>query len=342
MEFFIGAAFTAAIVYGAGSLGREGLTPVKLTLAGAAMAAMFSSLTQGLLAVNELELEQVLFWLTGSVQGRSLHLLLLMLPYAAVALIISFFLGQKINLLSMGEDVAKGLGQKTGLLKLVMAICIVLLAGSAVAIAGPISFIGIIIPHFARFVIGNDYRWILPFSAVLGAILLVTADIGARYIIMPQEVPVGVMTAIIGMPIFVYIARRGRLYETDSDVSLRQRKSHDGSRKKALFVFLILLILTAATLLISAGLGQRFISPWQVAKTLFGAGTTLDEMIVQSFRMPRILVALVAGICLAVAGAILQGLVRNPLASPDIIGITGGALWRLCFFSCSFQTAMIR
>lgn len=207
---FIGAAFTAAIVYGAGSLGREGLTPVKLTLAGAAMAAMFSSLTQGLLAVNELELEQVLFWLTGSVQGRSLHLLLLMLPYAAVALIISFFLGQKINLLSMGEDVAKGLGQKTGLLKLVMAICIVLLAGSAVAIAGPISFIGIIIPHFARLVIGNDYRWILPFSAVLGAILLVTADIGARFIIMPQEVPVGVMTAIIGMPIFVYIARRGK------------------------------------------------------------------------------------------------------------------------------------
>lgn len=113
----------------------------------------------------------------------------------------------------MGEDVAKGLGQKTGLLKFVMALCIVLLAGSAVAIAGPISFIGIIIPHFARFIIGNDYRWVLPFSAVLGAILLVAADIGARYIIMPQEVPVGVMTAMIGMPVFVYIARRGRIYE---------------------------------------------------------------------------------------------------------------------------------
>lgn len=104
---------------------------------------------------------------------------------------------------------AKGLGQKTDLLKFVMALCVVMLAGSAVAIAGPISFIGIIIPHFARFVVGNDYRWVLPFSAVLGAILLVCADIGARYIIMPQEVPVGVMTAIIGMPVFVYIARRG-------------------------------------------------------------------------------------------------------------------------------------
>ncbi|SPT98145.1 iron(III) siderophore transport permease [Bacillus spizizenii] len=173
------------------------------------MAAMFSSLTQGLLSVNELELAQVLFWLTGSVQGRSLDLLMTMLPYAAAALMISFFLGQKINLLVMGEDVAKGLGQKTGLLKFVMALCVVLLAGSAVAIAGPISFIGIIIPHFARFIVGNDYRWVLPFSAVLGAILLVAADIGARFIIMPQEVPVGAMTAIIGMPVFVYIARRG-------------------------------------------------------------------------------------------------------------------------------------
>lgn len=206
---FLGAAFTAAIVYAAGSFGREGLTPIKLTLAGAAMAAMFSSLTQGLLSVNELELAQVLFWLTGSVQGRSLDLLMTMFPYAAAALVICFFLGQKINLLVMGEDVAKGLGQKTGLLKFVMALCVVLLAGSAVAIAGPISFIGIIIPHFSRFVVGNDYRWVLPFSAVLGAILLVSADIGARYIIMPQEVPVGVMTAIIGMPVFVYIARRG-------------------------------------------------------------------------------------------------------------------------------------
>ncbi|BEV38526.1 FecCD family ABC transporter permease [Bacillus stercoris] len=206
---FLGAAFTATIVYAAGSFGREGLTPIKLTLAGAAMAAMFSSLTQGLLSVNELELAQVLFWLTGSVQGRSLDLLMTMFPYAAAALVICFFLGQKINLLVMGEDVAKGLGQKTGLLKFVMALCVVLLAGSAVAIAGPISFIGIIIPHFARFVVGNDYRWVLPFSAVLGAILLVSADIGARYIIMPQEVPVGVMTAIIGMPVFVYIARRG-------------------------------------------------------------------------------------------------------------------------------------
>ncbi len=114
---------------------------------------------------------------------------------------------------------------KTGLLKFVMALCVVLLAGSAVAIAGPISFIGIIIPHFARFIVGNDYRWVLPFSAVLGAILLVAADIGARYIIMPQEVPVGVMTAIIGMPVFVYIARRGKTMKLRFGVTAAEKKA---------------------------------------------------------------------------------------------------------------------
>ncbi len=206
---FAGAAIAAFIVYFIGSIGSEGLTPIKLTLAGASIAALFSSLTQGMLAVNEAALEQVLFWLAGSVQGRNLQLLLSLSPYLIIALIGSFLLGRKINVLIMGEDVAKSLGQKTGLIKLMMAVSIILLAGGAVAIAGPIGFIGIVVPHFARYLVGNDHRWILPYCALLGAILLITADIGARYIIMPEEVPVGVMTAIIGTPVFIYIARKG-------------------------------------------------------------------------------------------------------------------------------------
>lgn len=209
MDLIFGAAFAALVVYFVGSLGREGLTPVKLTLAGAAMSALFSSLTQGMLSVNEAALEQALFWLAGSVQGRDLSLLISVLPYIVPAFMISFLLSPKINVLTMGEDVAKSLGQKTWLIKALMALSIILLAGGSVAVAGPIGFIGIVIPHFAKFIVGNDHRWILPFCAVLGAILLVTADIGARYLIMPEEVPVGVMTAIIGTPIFVYIARRG-------------------------------------------------------------------------------------------------------------------------------------
>jgi iron complex transport system permease protein len=206
---FSGAAIAAFAVYFIGSIGREGLTPMKLTLAGAAFAAMFSSLTQGLLVVNETALDQVLFWLAGSVQGRSLNMVYAVLPYIAAAWIASMLIGKKINLLAMGDDVATSLGVKTGLVKLTAAIIIILLAGGSVAIAGPIVFIGIVIPHVARYFVGTDHRWLAPYCGVLGAILLLAADIGARYVIMPQEVPVGVMTAIIGTPFFIYIARRG-------------------------------------------------------------------------------------------------------------------------------------
>ncbi|WP_191560242.1 FecCD family ABC transporter permease [Metabacillus idriensis] len=206
---FLGAAVAAFSVYFVGSFGREGLTPMKLTLAGAAMAALFSSLTQGFLVTNESALDQVLFWLAGSVQGRKLEMLYSILPYTGTALIICFFLASKINLLMMGEDVAKGLGQKTGTVKLITAIVIIFLAGGSVAIAGPVGFVGIVIPHIARYFVGNDHRWILPYCAVLGGVLLVAADICARYVVMPEEVPVGVMTALVGTPFFIYIARRG-------------------------------------------------------------------------------------------------------------------------------------
>lgn len=206
---FLGAAVAALGVYVIGTLGSEGLTPMKLTLAGAAMAAMFSSFTQGFLVINEAALEQVLFWLAGSVQGRKLEILTAVLPYLIFGWLGAFLLARKMNVLSMGEDVAKGLGVQTGLLKIVTAIVIILLAGGAVAIAGPIAFIGIVIPHITRALVGIDHRWVVPFSGLLGGILLLIADILARYVIMPQEVPVGVMTAIIGTPFFIFIARMG-------------------------------------------------------------------------------------------------------------------------------------
>jgi iron complex transport system permease protein len=208
---FIGAALSAAIVFIIGSIGREGMTPLKLTLAGAAVAALFSSLTQGLLVADETALEQVLFWLAGSVSGRKLEMLTQVLPYLLIGWIASFALARKVNVLTMGDDVAKGLGQRTELVKLGITLIVVLLAGGAVAVAGPIGFIGIVVPHLARALVGIDHRWLLPYCGLLGGILLIAADIAARYIIMPQEVPVGVMTAFIGTPFFIYIARRGIL-----------------------------------------------------------------------------------------------------------------------------------
>lgn len=206
---FSGAAVAAIAVYTIGSAGREGLTPMKLTLAGAAMSAMFASFTQGFLVINEAAFEQVLFWLAGSVEGRKMEILLNVFPYLLLGWIGSFIIASKMNVLSMGEDVAKGLGVNTGFLKIIVAIIVILLAGGSVAIAGPIGFIGIVIPHLTRYIVGIDHRWLIPFSGLLGGILLLVADIFARYIIMPQEVPVGVMTAIIGTPFFIYIARKG-------------------------------------------------------------------------------------------------------------------------------------
>jgi iron complex transport system permease protein len=206
---FIGAAIAAISVYMIGSIGREGLTPLKLTLAGAAMTAMVASLTQGLLVSNEALLDQVLFWLAGSVSGRNLENLTAVLPYLAIGWILALLTSVKINVLSMGEDVAKGLGLNTVLIKIVIGLIVILLAGGSVAVAGPIGFIGIIIPHLTRYIVGIDHRWVIPFAGLLGAVLLIAADIASRYMLMPREVPVGVMTAIIGVPFFIYIARKG-------------------------------------------------------------------------------------------------------------------------------------
>lgn len=205
---FAGAAFAFLLVFVLSASGREGMTPIKLTLAGAAITALFSSFTQGLLVLNENALDQVLFWLAGSVANRSLDLLVTALPYMIIALLLAFFRAKELNVLSIGDDIAVGLGQKTVWTKVFYGACAVVLAGSAVAVAGPIGFVGIVIPHLIRSLVGLDHRWILPYSAMGGAVLLLLADIASRYILMPQELPVGVMTALIGVPFFIYVARR--------------------------------------------------------------------------------------------------------------------------------------
>jgi len=205
---FVGGGAAAVVVYGLGSLGRGGMTPMKLTIAGAALAALLGSLTTAMLILNQRTLEEIRFWLAGSVAGRDLGLLLQVLPYMLAGLLLSLALARQITTLSLGDDVAAGLGQRTGWVKGLAAVGVVLLAGSAVAIAGPIGFVGLVVPHVARFFVGMDYRWILPYSIFFGAILLVSADIAARVVLRPQELPVGVMTALVGAPFFIYLARR--------------------------------------------------------------------------------------------------------------------------------------
>lgn len=204
---FAGAAVAGVVVYGLGSMGRSGPTPAKLTIAGAAVTALVTSLTTTVLIFSQQTTEQIRFWMAGSVAGRDFTLFLQVLPYLVVGALLALALARQITTLSLGEDVARGLGQNTLLIQALAAISVVLLAGASVAIAGPVGFIGLVIPHVARFLVGVDYRWILPYAALLGGILLVAADLAARVIVRPLELPVGIMTALIGAPVFVYLAR---------------------------------------------------------------------------------------------------------------------------------------
>jgi len=204
---FVGGALTALAVYGLGSLGRGGPTPFKLTIAGAAISALLSSLTTTLLMFNQRALEEVRFWLAGSVAGRDMTLVAQATPYLIVGLVVALLLGRQITTLSLGDDIAQGLGQNTLWIKTACAAVVVVLAGTAVALAGPIGFVGLIIPHIVRFFVGVDYRWILPYAALLGAIFLLLADVAGRLILRPLELPVGIMTAAIGGPIFIYLVR---------------------------------------------------------------------------------------------------------------------------------------
>lgn len=203
----IGATVTAAIVYGLGSMGRGGATPLRLTLAGVIMTSFAGSFTTAILITDRDTLDQIRFWTVGSLAGRDFPLLIQTAPWMIVGMIGALLLARQITTISLGDDIAAGLGQNTLIVKALAALMVVCLAGGAVALAGPIGFVGLVAPHLVRFLVGVDYRWILPYSALTGALLVIGGDLVARIIIRPLELPVGVMMALIGAPFFVYLAR---------------------------------------------------------------------------------------------------------------------------------------
>lgn len=206
---FLGAGLGAGIVFGVGSLSRAGLTPVRLTLAGAAVSALLLAITEGI-AIRYNIGRDLTFWYAGAVSGaRWLHFDIIF-PWVMGALVVALMLSRSITVLSLGDEVAANLGQRTRLVKAIGAIVVLVLAGAAVSVVGSIGFVGLIIPHLTRFLVGADYRWIIPCSAVLGSLFLVVADIGARMINSPAETPIGVLIALIGVPFFLYLTRQDR------------------------------------------------------------------------------------------------------------------------------------
>lgn len=202
---FAGAALGALLVFGIGFMSKGGMTPVRLTLAGAAVSMLLVALAEGI-AIRFKVGQDLAFWYAGAVKGTTWIQIKTVVPWILIALLAAILLSKAIMLLSLGDEVAAGLGLKTGWIKAISMLVILVLAGASVSLVGAIGFVGLLVPHIARYLVGVDYRWVIPSSAVLGSLLLVYADILARLIHPPHEEPIGALIALIGVPFFLYLA----------------------------------------------------------------------------------------------------------------------------------------
>jgi iron complex transport system permease protein len=207
MVSFTGAALGAGLTYGVTYLSPGGQRPGKLAIAGAAVTALLESLSRGFVIYFELG-QDVLFYTAGGVQGTQWEQVRLAAPWVIAGLAAAVAMAPNFTVLNLGSDVAVGVGQRVRVVRLVGTATVLLLAGTAVSVAGGVGFVGLAVPHITRFLTGPDYRWVIPGSIILGAALVVFADVGARMVNPPYETPVGLITALVGVPFFLYLARR--------------------------------------------------------------------------------------------------------------------------------------
>lgn len=208
---FAGALIASVSVFVLGSIGRGGATPVTLALAGAAVSFLLIALTSALVLMDQETLDTYRFWQVGALAGRPTDLVEQVAPFFAVGVVLALVNAPALNTLSLGNDVAKALGQSLRRTRFVGITSITLLAGAASAAVGPIGFVGLVVPHLARFVSGPDYRWLLPYAGLLGAMLVLLADTVGRVVARPGELQVGVVLALVGAPFFIWLVRRKKL-----------------------------------------------------------------------------------------------------------------------------------
>ncbi|WP_122816430.1 FecCD family ABC transporter permease [Nocardioides pantholopis] len=207
----VGAAVSAVFVYAVGSLGRSGATPLKLALAGTATSAAFASFITALVLPRNDIAGGVRSWQIGGVGGASFETIRLVVPFLLVGFALCLLTARGLNSLALGDDVAAGLGERVALTRGTAALGAVLLCGASTAVAGPIGFVGLVIPHLCRMLVGVDHRWLLPFSAIAGASLLTAADVVGRIVARPSEIDVGIITALVGAPFFIHVVRRQKV-----------------------------------------------------------------------------------------------------------------------------------
>ncbi|UOY93344.1 iron ABC transporter permease [Ectobacillus sp. JY-23] len=205
---FIGATAGALLVFGIGSAKKGGFSPIRIVLAGSAISAFLYACTDGISIYFKIS-KDVSMWTAGGTVGITWAQLQTILPFLALGMMIALFLSKQLTILSLSEEVAIGLGQKTIQVKVVLFVVTVLLAGASVALVGNMAFIGLMVPHIVRIFVGTNYQYILPMSIVTGATFMLLADTLARTINAPYETPVAAIIAILGLPFFLFIVRKG-------------------------------------------------------------------------------------------------------------------------------------
>lgn len=205
---FVGALLVTVAVYAIGSAGRGPADPAQLTLAGVALGAVLSGIVTAIILMDPTTFEQMRSWNAGSITGRGWDALIPVLPFVGVGVLLAAVVSPSLNAIALGNDLARSLGAHVTRTRVLVVLAVTLLAGSATAVAGPIAFVGLMVPHVARWFTGPDQRWILLYSALLAPSLVLAADIIGRVVIWPGELPVGIVTAFIGAPMLILLVRQ--------------------------------------------------------------------------------------------------------------------------------------
>ncbi|HIA6995667.1 TPA: FecCD family ABC transporter permease [Staphylococcus aureus] len=187
----------------------KGMTPIKLALAGMAIHLFFSSMTEGIIILNENSNEQVMFWLVGSLSSMKWDEILTILPWIIGALIVTIFIGRQLTIMELGDDIAKGLGQNINKVRIIIGLLVIILTGMSVSVAGPIGFVGLIVPHIVKRYVSKNYLVMIPLTFIIGADLLLLSEVLSRLITYPYESPVGIVTSFVGALYFLFITIRG-------------------------------------------------------------------------------------------------------------------------------------
>lgn len=207
----VGSILTAMLVYFVASLGTGGMSPIKLALSGVIISALLSSLVNIVMLPRSEVVRDFRFWQVGSVGGAGWSEIIAVLPIIIIGFVLSIIIAPHLNALALGEDVATGLGVNVGFTRVISSVAAILLCSTVTALAGPIGFIGLMAPHMIRMLFGNNIRFLIPTSALIGAILLTFSDVIGRLVAYPGELDVGVVTAFIGAPIFIVIAMKAKV-----------------------------------------------------------------------------------------------------------------------------------